>query len=162
MLLLTLLTGCRENKEGYVTANPEPHTCLYTLTTSGTDTPWGLQTHIPAHDPPLQMSQHHYHAVLIPARVIHLNSNQDGCDSSLAAAPAAVLAGPGSKHNIVSPLTTADGHKMLESPSKNIHWLGAEYLGSLCVFVMLHCSPSGWNMCRNFIGSASLTGVPDV
>lgn len=36
---------------------------------------------------PLQMSQHHYHAVLIPARVIHLNPNQDGCDSSLAAAP---------------------------------------------------------------------------
>ncbi len=34
---------------------------------------------------PLQMSQHHYHAVLIPARVIHLNSNQNGCDSSLAA-----------------------------------------------------------------------------
>lgn len=31
---------------------------------------------------------------------------------------AAVLAGPGSKHTIVSLLTTADGHKMLESPTK--------------------------------------------
>ncbi|KAJ4948603.1 hypothetical protein JOQ06_020136, partial [Pogonophryne albipinna] len=41
----------------------------------------------------------------------------DGCDSSLAG-PAAVSACPGSKHNIVSPLTTIDGHQMMESPSK--------------------------------------------
>lgn len=36
------------------------------------------------------MSQHHYHAVLIQVRAIHLNSNQVGCDSSLAAAAPAI------------------------------------------------------------------------
>lgn len=44
-----------------------------------------------------------------------MNSNQDGCDALLAAD---ALAGPNSKHAIISLLTTADGHKVLESPSK--------------------------------------------
>ncbi len=43
-------------------------------------------TYLHAHSP-LNMSQHHYHAVLIPVRMSHLKSNQGGCDSSLAAAP---------------------------------------------------------------------------
>lgn len=84
-----------------------------------------------------------------------MNSNQDGCDALLAAA---VLAGPNSKHAIISLLTTADGHKVLESPSKACSdykpnpWLRA----CVCVFVILQQSSASWNMCHSLKGSTLL------
>lgn len=59
--------------------------------------------------PPLQMSQHRYHAVSIPVRASYLNSNSAWCDSSLAAT--VVLPprrGPDGKVAIVSHFTNAD------------------------------------------------------
>lgn len=86
------LVDRKASAEKTVLAYSEVHRCLHTLDNFPHGCAMGIANTTPPHthihtQSPLQMSQHHYHAVLISARVIHLNSNQDGCDSSLAAAP---------------------------------------------------------------------------
>lgn len=115
----------------------ERHKCRHPLTSLRVQGAFQTHTHIGVHN---LLSKCHNIIIMqyrSLARMIHMNSNQDGCDALLAAA---VLAGPNSKHAIISLLTTADGHKVLESPSKACSDYKPKSL-ALCACVCLsYCS----------------------
>ena len=132
------MTGnvCREDKDS------EAHRCLHTLTALPHRQAVRVANTHPRAQSPLQMSQHHYHAVLIPARAIHLNSNQDGCDSSLAAAP--LLSWPVPAVNTRSLVLSRPqmATRCWNLPLKTSSDLNQD-TWLLCVFVVPPCSPPG-------------------